>query len=350
MYIILVLIAVQTFYWFVLNATLFFHRDKSTISEHKVSILICAKNEATNLKNNLPLWINQNDSNFEIVVVNDFSIDESQIILDQFIDNITVVTPSEDQLGKKLALSNGIKACTGTQILLTDSDCVPATKYWVKNMRFSSDNTNLKLGHGPFRPERNWVNRFARFENLLTAIQYLSFAKLGMPYMGVGRNLSYSKELFEKYGLSNHRHIVSGDDDLFVQEARKTSNVEVSLNPEGFMYSPSKLSLSDYIIQKKRHLSTSVNYSTIHKLILSINPALQITIYLILLIFILSGLWSVFFTLLGIKWFVQMLIFVPSSFKLRASILHLFPIVDFLFFIYLIYFIPAAFANKSKTW
>jgi hypothetical protein len=63
------------------------------------------------------------------------------------------------------------------------------------------------------------LNRFIRFETVYSAVQYLSFALNGSPYMGVGRNLIYHKSLFaEANGFKSHEKIASGDDDLFINQ------------------------------------------------------------------------------------------------------------------------------------
>src|SRR5690242_2944117 len=98
--------------------------------------------------------------------------------------------------GKKFPLSMGIKSARYEIVLLTDADCVPASEFWMQKMQDGYyDNKQIVLGYGAFHKKPGMLNKLIRFETFHSALQYLSFALAGLPYMGVGRNLSYKKEL-----------------------------------------------------------------------------------------------------------------------------------------------------------
>jgi len=124
---------------------------------------------------------------------------------------------------------------------------------------------------------------------VITAMQYFSYALAGIPYMGVGRNMLYRKSCFVKNGgFRSHRHIASGDDDLFVSEIATAKNVAVSLDAETFMYSEPKSDLRSYVKQKIRHLSTGQYYRWYHQLLLGFFAASHVWHYVALLLLILS--------------------------------------------------------------
>ncbi len=81
-----------------------------------VSVIVCAKNEAENLRQFLPLLVSQNYPNFELILINDNSTDDTLSVLEAFEaenDNIKIVNvkPIEKFWGnKKYALTLGIKA------------------------------------------------------------------------------------------------------------------------------------------------------------------------------------------------------------------------------------------------
>src|SRR5690606_33778770 len=122
--------------------------------------------------------------------------------------------------GKKYGLTLGIKAASHEWILLTDADCRPNSRRWIRSMsRYFDEDTQFVLGFSPYRATAGLLNLFIRFETMLTAIQYFSFGWLGNPYMGVGRNLAYRKSKFlEEKGFNNFLHVTGGDDDLFVNQ------------------------------------------------------------------------------------------------------------------------------------
>ena len=206
--ILLISLAVQLFFWLGMFSRLAFFKkppSNKTGDSKPVSVIICARNEAKNLKNNLPLILGQDYKSFEVIVVNDNSSDNSLEILLEFqrkFHNFTVVNLQQATLpGKKEALSAGIKQSRFDILLLTDADCRPASPNWISQMQEAlNENIKIGLGHGPFISEKSFLNFFIRFEGIYTAITYQSFALSGFPYMGVGRNLIYHKSLFEKAG------------------------------------------------------------------------------------------------------------------------------------------------------
>ena len=177
----------------------------STPSEsHPISVIICAKNEAKNLAENLPLIAKQKYPYFEIVLVDDFSSDNSYNIMQQFQKDfssencsIVIISPEKNvQKGKKNALTAGIKISSNENLLLTDSDCKPNSELWISTMakEFSQEKTII-LGYGAYlKIENSFLNEIIRFETLMTAMQYFSYAHIGKAYMGVGRNIAYKKE------------------------------------------------------------------------------------------------------------------------------------------------------------
>ena len=120
----------------------------------------------------------------------------------------------------------------------------------------------MVLGYAPYYRIAGRLNQFIRFETVMTGIQYLSWCGLGLPYMGVGRNLLFPKAAFmqsDPYAKSNA--VPYGDDDLLVQAIRKEIPARVSLHPETFVYSEPADSWRRWFRQKHRHLSAGRFYS-----------------------------------------------------------------------------------------
>lgn len=233
-----------------------------------VSVIICARNEIENLRTKLPLILEQDYPEFELIVVNDGSEDGTQ----EFLEDLKLKYPhlrvssiqkdSKFLRGKKLALTIGLKAAHHDIVLLTDADCEPAGKNWMKLMiRNYSDKNSVILGIGLYKKTKGLLNSIIRFESAFIAMQYIALTRIGKPYMGVGRNLSYRKELFFKNkGFASHLKLESGDDDLFISEVGTSENCVVETNPASFTYSEPGKSWGQWINQKKRHLTTSGMY------------------------------------------------------------------------------------------
>ncbi len=233
-----------------------------------VSILVCAHDEAQNLHELLPLLQRQNHPDFEIIIVDDRSNDNTYDFLleemknDARVKMVRTLQTPERMNAKKYAITLGIKSAKNELILLTDADCRPVGNDWVTTMstRFTPD-TQLILGYSPYIKEKGLLNLFIRYESFLTALQYLGWALLGQPYMGVGRNLSYRKSLFLNHkGFNNYMNITGGDDDLFVNRHATQANTKWCIEPTAHIYSIPKKSMASFFYQKVRHLSVGKFY------------------------------------------------------------------------------------------
>lgn len=260
--------------------TLSFHKSKSKkIDTIPVSVIVCAKNEAENLLILIPLLLRQKHPQFELVLINDASSDHTLDVLESFQerdDRIKIVNVENNEAfwgNKKYALTLGIKAAEHNHLLFIDADCVPFSDDWIAKMsaRFS-EKKSIVLGYGKYELKKlSFVNLLMRYETLLTAIQYFSYAKLGSPYMAVGRNLAYTKdEFFRVKGFINHMQVRSGDDDLFIQDAANAENTTICIDPESFTISEAPKNLYRWFRQKRRHVSTSPYYKFQHQFFLGL--------------------------------------------------------------------------------
>ena len=246
-----------------------------------VSVIVCAKNEAENLTEFLPLILSQDYPEYQVVVVNDSSEDDSEMILAKmrleyphlYYTNIPL--DRKFNHGKKLAISVGIKAASHDYLIFTDADCKPASNTWLKEMvhGFAPEGKEIVLGFGGYLRRKGFVNFLVRYDTFFTALQYMGFALSRKPYMGVGRNLAYKKELFLKNnGMRNHIKILSGDDDLFVKETANKGNVSVVPYANGQTVSIPPSGFKSWYFQKARHLSTSPYYKPSVKFELFLDP------------------------------------------------------------------------------
>ncbi len=264
-----------------------------------VSVIICARNEAENLEKHLPAFLAQDHPDFEIVVVNDCSTDHTEeVLMNLKVDHphlrYTSIQPDRKFThGKKLAVTVGIKAARHEHLLLSDADCYPSSDQWVSRMSAHfSDTTELVLGVGKYVRTRRLLNLLVRYETLFTAMQYISFAIKGKPFMGVGRNMAYVKKLFFRHkGFASHLKVLSGDDDLFVNEAATPQNTSVEINPAGMTISIPPGRIKAWFKQKKRHLSTGKYYKAGTKFRLGTEYFSRTIFYIMCIILLFHGPW-----------------------------------------------------------
>ena len=172
----------------------------------------------------LPSVLEQEYPDYEVIVVNDCSEDNSYDVLGILLEkypNLKISTINKDPKfthNKKFAQFIGIKAAKNELLLFTDADCKPVSNRWLEYMTSHFDEkTNFVLGYGGFFSKGGLLNKYIRYDCMFIAMQYLGMALRGVPYMGVGRNLAYRRSVFfRNKGFGSHNHIVSGDDDLMV--------------------------------------------------------------------------------------------------------------------------------------
>lgn len=328
---------VNCFYFLLFSKFSFFKASESiSYEDYPVSLIVCAKNEAENLKENIPLWLQQDHPNFEIILTNDASIDNTLEVMESFANKdprIQIVNVENNEAfwgSKKYALTLGIKRAKNKRMLFTDADCHPSSKQWLRNMTSHfTIQKQLVLGYGAYKKKPGILNALIRYETFLTAVQYFSYAKAGIPYMGVGRNLGYTGDLYYgNNGFMSHMKVPSGDDDLFVNEAATKENTAICYHPDAFTYSKPKESWKAWRLQKKRHISTAKFYKTEHKLLLG-------TYYLFNLLFwLLAGVsfiflgWKVPLALIGFRFLIQYIILGKAALQLKEK--NLIPFIPFL--------------------
>ncbi|MCF7560520.1 glycosyltransferase [Sabulilitoribacter multivorans] len=360
-FIVVVLIQVIFYIFFFGRFAFVEHIGQTSKSKIPVSVIICAKNEAKNLKVFLPSIINQDYPNFEIVLINDASHDKTLKVMQSFQKlhkNIKIVDVKGIEAfwgNKKYALTLGIKASTNDFLLFTDADCKPLSKHWISEMvsYFNSEKT-IVLGYGAYsKIKKSFLNKLIRFETLVTAIHYFSFAKLGLAYMGVGRNLAYTKqEFFNANGFINHIQVRSGDDDLFVNQVATNVNTAICLSENSFTESTPKTTFKDWFKQKRRHVSTASYYKFKHKALLTLIYSSQFLFWIFALILLISSFkWLIVCSLMLLLLTVKYIVFWFSSKKLREFDLLLFvPFLEiFLIFTQLTIFINNL-ISKPNHW
>lgn len=272
-------------------------QSQSEDKQPAVSVIVCAHNEDENLQDYLHTLLAQDYPCFEVIVVDDGSEDDTLRVLKEYERQYTnlylTFVPRGARVisSKKLALTIGIKAAKYDYILLTDADCRPESRYWIREMMsgFASDTTEVVLGFGAYFEKKGLLNHLIGYDTLFSGMQYMGMARCGFPYMGVGRNLAYRKDTFFNnngfQGLLSER---AGDDDLFVNKVANKTNTNVVSTPNSLTWSPPKTTWHEWLHQKRRHLSVSPHYSMRSKMRIAVEPVTRGLAYLLLLLSVIA--------------------------------------------------------------
>lgn len=354
--------AIQLFYYlyFFRRVAAYQPRPREKSQQHPVSVVICARDEDENIARNLPgILVQKYPTTHEVIVVNDNSVDDTKYILAELqksFKKLQIVDLTQEAkmiAGKKFPLSVGIKEAKHEIVLLTDADCVPASENWLFKMQDAFVNgTEIALGYGAYKKMPGFLNKAIRFETFHTALQYFGYALAGLPYMGVGRNLAYRKDLFfRNKGFSAINHIPSGDDDLFINRVATRENTSVVIDPEAFTLSMPRQSWKDWKKQKNRHYSTGKFYRASHQFLLGLYTASYFFFYPLFVASLVFFDWRWALIPFALRLLSIAFTWNKAMKKLdEQDLFAWFFFWDLWMFFYYIIFAPALWKKPKKTW
>ena len=334
--------------------------------DQPVSVIICAKNEAENLKANLPSILAQRYTNeagnthFEVVVADDASTDNTQEVLRELqksyrnLKVVTIGTGEERKLpGKKHALSRAVAEAKHDIFLMTDADCVPATAIWIKKMiRPFKDGKEVVAGYGKYETEDSLLNSFTRWETVHTFLQLSTYARAGVPYMAVGRNLACTRAAFEKAQNSPQwAKLPSGDDDLLINAAAAKDNVAVVTSAKAFTTTTAKADWLSWARQKQRHLSTGKYYRFRVKTLLAKYGFSHAFVWLAFFVLLFTPFWGEAIAIMMMRSLTYWTLWQRAACILREKkLVRFFPLFDFGWLIYNFAFLQYIIWKNKQQW
>lgn len=360
-YLFVITIGVQLLYFWGLFGSAAFRKDEVQLhKDQPISVVIAARDEYENLQRLIPALLEQDYPEYEIIIVDDKSDDltydfllEAQAKYEK-LKLVRVNYTPEHLNSKKYALTLGIKAAKYETVLLTDADCLPLSDQWIAEMtKFTAEGKEVVIGISQYEKRKGLLNKIIRYETFYVAVQYISLALWGKPYMGVGRNLSYNKQLFfDNKGFHSHRSTTGGDDDLFISEIATGKNTAVAFVKASQTESIPKLKWKAWFKQKVRHLSVSKQYKLSDQIILALLNMSHANSYLFLGFGYLAGVNQ--WVLLGgyaIRMISLLLLFYLINRKFGQDIeIYLVPLFDILYIFYFIFVSAKAYSTKKVAW
>lgn len=292
-----------------------------------LSVVICARNESENLRRFLPSVLEQDYPEFEVIVINDGSTDESEAVLSAFEEKYQHLyhsfTPENARYisRKKLALTLGIKASKYDWLVFTEANCMPESNQWLRMMaRNFTPHTQIVLGYSGYERGKGWLHKRVSFDALFTALRYLGFALAGMPYMGIGRNLAYRKELFFKQkGYSTHLNLQRGEDDLFINQIANADNTRVETDARAIMRMQPVERYKEWKEEKVSYMATARYFKGAQRLLLGFETFTRLLFYAACLGGIVMGIMSLHWLVAGIALLIYLLRFTVQAIVINQT-------------------------------
>jgi glycosyltransferase involved in cell wall biosynthesis len=334
-------------------------KEKINSIENPISVLIFVKNQADNLQKFLPSILEQEYSNFEIVLINNASTDNTDQILDDLKTkhaNIKVVNVENNEAfwaNKKYALTLGIKAAKYEHLLFTNANCKPVSKYWITEMnnKFTTERT-IVLGYSKFKREKSFLNIFIRFENLLNAIQCFTYTKHGTSYSAFANNMAYKRsDFFKANGYINHMKIKNGEADLFIKDVSNSKNTTFCISENSFIESNGSKSFKEWFLQKRELKFIKTKYAFRHRFLLNLFNTTKLFFITLAVILFCYYPYKIVLSIVLTYYLVQYIIIAVSAKKLKEpQIIFFLPFLEIGLLLIQISIFSANFISKPNNW
>lgn len=343
-YVFISITAIQFFYFIFVFGKFAFHKKETVVQKHKhksVSVIVCAKNQSEYLSNLVPILLNQDYPDYEIILINDASNDNDNTIdlikdFEKKHQNIKIVNIENNEAfwdNKKYSLTLGIKVSEKECLLFIEPNCYPISKNWIQLMstQFTPTKTIILGYSGYEKVKKSFLNKIIRFDAILEAIQCFAWAELKSPYTGTGKNLAYDKkEFFEARGFISHIKIKSGEDELFINQIATNENTAICYSSESFTYSKAKDNYKDWYNDKVVSYNTIKFFKTRDRFKLDLFQASQTLFLLIALILLIYQYnWIVILLLIFVRYFIIFITLSYSTKKLNEKeLLYWYPFIE----------------------
>lgn len=292
-----------------------------THDEPPLSVIICARNDSENLRKNLPFIMEQDYPQFEVIVINDGSTDETEEILSIFEEKYPNLyhsfTPDNTRYisRKKLALTLGIKASKYEWQVFTEANCKPVSNQWLRLMaRNFTPRTQIVLGYSGYERGKGWLHKRVSFDSLFSSIRYLGFALAGKPYMGIGRNLAYRKEVFFNVkGFSTYLNMQRGEDDLFINQVANSGNTRVETDIDATVRMQPVECYKDWKEEKVSYMATGRFFRGAQRYLLGFETTSRLLFYAVCIAGIVFGVLNMHWVAGGIALFIWILRYIVQA-------------------------------------
>jgi len=266
-YVLIGIILFHALYFVVLYSNIAFNdslKNRPNNTNVPVSVVVYIKDNEQELPAFLDAFLLQEYDNFELILVNNASEDESLELLEHFVAQhrfakLVNVENNEAFWGnKKYALTLGIKVTKYDHLLFTEPKALPNSPLWIATMTslFTTKKQVVLAYTSLEKKKKSGSNKYARFQIFLQALHNFTWIELGKPLYGNKDNQAYKKELFYKSnGFIKEMKIAYGEEQEFIRQIGTKSNTTFTLAPESINTITNKSSWrTSFQIQKRNGL------------------------------------------------------------------------------------------------
>ena len=316
-----ILFFIQSCYHWGLYRNLYLHskKEKKETDTPPLSVILVAKDAASDLQKNLPAIFEQDYPEFEVIVIYEQSADDNcedvlKLLQEKYphLHHSFIPDSARYISHKKLGITMGIKASHYDWLVFTEPNCRPESNQWLRKMaRNFTSNTDIVLGYSNYEKTKGWFNRKITFDTMLNSMRQLGRAIGGHPYTGCGRNLAYRKSLYyNQKGFASHLNLQRGEDDLFVNRTANKKNTRIETSPESIVRITAPHFKKNWAEDKLSYNMTSHYFKGISRYVMGFETCSRLLFFLAIIACLVYGIWIQDWITVGIASFLWLIRFI----------------------------------------
>ena len=316
-----ILFFIQSCYHWGLYRNLYLHskKEKKETDTPPLSVILVAKDAASDLQKNLPAILEQDYPEFEVIVIYEQSADDNcedvlKLLQEKYphLHHSFIPDSARYISHKKLGITMGIKASHYDWLVFTEPNCRPESNQWLRKLaRNFTPDTEIVLGYSNYEKTKSWFNRKITFDTLLNSMRQLGRAIGGHPYTGCGRNLAYRKSLYyNQKGFASHLNLQRGEDDLFVNRTANKKNTLIETSPESIIRITAPHFKKNWAEDKLSYNMTSHYFKGISRYVMGVETCSRLLFFLAIIACLVYGIWIQNWITVGIASFLWLIRFI----------------------------------------
>lgn len=215
------------------------HRDEEgNATSAGISILMSVRNEEQRIKEILEKFEAQQFQDYQILVINVHSEDNTDGILSALAENnhkLKVTSLSQEtQFSEKQIINIGLKGSSNPWIILVTSASGEINPDWLENMsKLLDPTTDLVVGYTNIERMKGFRNLVIRLERFNQFMVSSGWTLAGKPFVFSENNILFRRSMyFDTLGFRHKMNRNFANLELIFNENAKKGRVRVSTNPE----------------------------------------------------------------------------------------------------------------------
>jgi glycosyltransferase involved in cell wall biosynthesis len=198
-----------------------------------VTVMIVERNEEQRLQTNLPAWLQMGYPNYEVLVVDDFSEDNSlatlALLRRKYPRLKFTALNQETRYSEKLSRNLGLKAASHEMIVMSHPAILLPDNHWLPGISAAvSNGKDVVIGYCNLLPRKGFLHQLYRAESFIQQIDSMACSITGLPYVTAEENVTFRKSAYlETGGLAGKIREEYLNLEMVVNSIVKSGNVAV---------------------------------------------------------------------------------------------------------------------------